>query len=74
MDAAIAAIVSELVKLGLAGIVIIGLAFWINRMQKRNDDLTDKLITGIGEATKAAGETANALNRLSDSILRGKPE
>lgn len=74
MDAAIAAIVSELVKLGLAGIVIIGLAWWINRTQKRNDELTDKFILGMQEQAKAAGETAAALNRIADSISRGKPE
>lgn len=74
MDAAITVIVTELVKLGLAGVVIIGLAWWINRTQKRNDEITDKFITVASEQAKAAGETAAALNRLADSILKGKGE
>lgn len=76
MDAATAltAILTPLVQMGLPGIAIIGLGFWVNRQQKRIDDLTDKLVTVGSEATKASGEAAAAINRLADAFSRGKPE
>lgn len=77
MDAtttAITAIVTPLVQMGLPGIAILGLGWWIYRQQRRIDDLTDKLMTITGEVTKALSDSASSSNRLADGLLRGKPE
>jgi len=74
MDAAITGIVTALVQLGLPGIVIIGFGWWIYRQQLRIDGLTDKLMTITEQTTKSSGEMSAAMNRLTDSLLRGKPE
>lgn len=74
MDAALQQIVATVLQLGFPGVVIIGLAWWINKLQARLNDMVDKQLTVTENATKAASDTAAALNRLSDSILRGKTE
>lgn len=74
MDAALSQVITTLLQLGFPGVVICGLAYWIYRMQDRNNDLTDKLMTVTSETTKAASEMSAAMNRLTDSILRGKTE
>ena len=74
MDAAFQAIVTTLLQLGFPGVVIAGLAYWIWKQQDRVNNLTDKLMTVTQETTKASGDMAAAMNRLTDSLLRGKPE
>lgn len=74
MDAALQQIVTTVLQLGFPGVVIIMLAWWINKLQTRLNDMVDKQLTVTENVTKAASDTAAALNRLSDSILRGKTE
>lgn len=74
MDAALQQIVATVLQLGFPGVVIIGLAWWINKLQTRLNDMVDKQLTVTENATKAQSDTAAALNRLSDSLLRGKTE
>jgi hypothetical protein len=74
MDAAFSQIVATLLQLGFPGVVIVGLAWWIYKQQERINGLTDKLMTVTEQATKASGEMAAAMNRLTDTLIRGKPE
>lgn len=73
MDAVFQAVANELLKLGLSGVVIFGLGFWVFNQQKRINNLTDTLITMSGEMAKASAELSAAMHRLADSV-KGKTE
>lgn len=74
MDAALSQIIATVLQLGFPGVVILWLVWWNNKLQLRIDGLTDKLMTTTEQATKASGEMAAAMNRLTDTLIRGKPE
>lgn len=64
---------------GLAGAVIAGMAYWINRQQKRIDDLTDKrhtelldmankVVPALSGATNAMEANTDATDKLGEKI------
>ncbi len=74
MDAALQQIVTTVLQLGFPGVVIVGLSYWTWTREKRISDLTDKLMVVTEQSTRSASESAAAMNRLTDAILRGKTE
>jgi hypothetical protein len=74
MDAAFQQVVATVLQLGFPGVVIFGLAYWLWNREKRINDLTDKMMIVTEQSTKSASEMAAAMNRLTDSLLRGKTE
>lgn len=66
--AAIDKIVDALLAYGLAGIVIIGLAWWVWKQNNRIIELTDKIFDLGASASKIASDSAASNNRLADML------
>lgn len=65
MDAALAASIAELVKMGLAGVVIIGLAIAVYTLYKANAKLQDDRFTAVMTIMQS---TTTALVKASESM------
>lgn len=60
--------VAELLKLGLAGIMILGEAIVCVHLWRRNTDLQDRLVALQGERAKEAGDRAKDERERLDNL------
>lgn len=65
------AAITELIKLGLPGIVILALAYAYLRKDAKIDEINEKRIAEARESVKAIEQSTNALEGLTD-ILRDR--
>lgn len=65
-------ILTQLLSLGLPGLVIIALGFMSYRFYNRSQELTDTLIAMTRETVKAQEAATDAINRLAE-LLRSRP-
>jgi hypothetical protein len=65
------AAITELIKLGLPGIVILALAYAYLRKDNKIDEINEKRIAEARESVKAIEQSTNALEGLTD-ILRDR--
>jgi hypothetical protein len=65
------AAITELLKLGLPGIVILALAYAYLRKDAKIDEINEKRIAEARESVKAIEQSTNALEGLTD-ILRDR--
>lgn len=65
------AAITELIKLGLPGIVILALAYAYIAKDKKVDEVNEKRIAEARESVKAIEQSTNALEGLTD-ILRDR--
>lgn len=61
-------VIAPVLSLGLPGVIIVALAFGVYRLANLYHDVQEKRIEENREAVKAMGETAKAIDSLSELI------
>lgn len=60
----------NLLSLGLPGIVIAGMAFWIIRLQKKLDEVQEKRVENALQMAATANELGAAVERNTEVLKR----
>lgn len=67
-------LVTELISTGPLGIVIIGMSYWIIRLQKKLDEVQEKRVENALAFTATANELGSAIERNTEVLRRLEDE